>query len=651
MPFLSHTHFSLNIDRNDGTISVTDYSRNGTYIKRNKTITETKNDDAIVPENIDTIKNDDNNKDFELIGSNKTSTINDGDSIVLRFKQENKLTFNFKLEPGIKLHDGVGVPPNGSPTVLSGEDSLQSQVTTLLAENSKQERIIAENVAKSETLSKELLSLNRELANLQTTLQSKDTTIAEFNETIAEFESVSAAKNARIHQCEEQLETLKQENAELMTKHSIITEDLSRKTELIEKRDELINQSNKAYEVEKKLVLELSDKLEEEERKNYNSVNMTLALQDLIKDRSYIDEKMVKNNTDLYELLKRVTVAKANDNEKKMNTNNQLVSILKQCLELVPDAYQSELDAVLGAVDLQSYEKSIREHVMLVETPTQASIVDNGVTKGSSLHTLTTASMDENMEEFSVKVRSDVMEVEENYVEVTKISEYHSSDTDSDEDKCSKWDRLMMMTTQMPQDVAEFSSDDADAEHEHESAKDKNESVNSNESQFVDDGSLKGSLLDVGFSNDSLKNNNNEKEEEKFELNKNLEEEAPAVPPSQNTQTQVKNVLSELLTTVDENDRMQVVQEGEQEGEQEGVQEEMQEEVQEELQADVKENVRSPSSAFKRTADNDNNGSSEKKAKFHHEVTIINENNAYTNIQDINMSYHCESTCASLDDN
>jgi len=219
---------------------------------------------------------------------------------------------------------------------MSADDSLQSQVTTLLAENSKQERVIAENVAKNENLSKELLSVNRELTNLQTMIQSKDTTISELNEIIKEFESVSSAKDARLHQFEEQLETHNQENLELKSKHSVLTEDLLRKTELIEKRDEMINQANKALEIEKKQVIELITKLEKEETNNKNAVNANLALQDLIQDRSFIDEKMVKNNTELYDLLKKVAIAKANDNDKKLNTNNQLASILKQCLSLIP---------------------------------------------------------------------------------------------------------------------------------------------------------------------------------------------------------------------------------------------------------------------------------------------------------------------------
>jgi predicted RNase H-like nuclease (RuvC/YqgF family) len=97
-----------------------------------------------------------------------------------------------------------------------------------------------------------------------------------------EFELGSAAKDARLHQFEEQLETLKQENLELTSKHSVLTEELLRKSELIENRDEIINQANKAFEAEKKQVLELTTKLEDAETKINNSVNANLALQDLM---------------------------------------------------------------------------------------------------------------------------------------------------------------------------------------------------------------------------------------------------------------------------------------------------------------------------------------------------------------------------------
>jgi hypothetical protein len=519
---------------------------------------------------------------------------------------------------------------------MSADDSLQSQVTTLLAENSKQERVIAENVAKNENLSKELLSVNRELTNLQTMIQSKDTTISELNEIIKEFESVSSAKDARLHQFEEQLETHNQENLELKSKHSVLTEDLLRKTELIEKRDEMINQANKALEIEKKQVIELITKLEEAETNNKNAVNANLALQDLIQDRSFIDEKMVKNNTELYDLLKKVAIAKANDNDKKLNTNNQLASILKQCLALIPsETEQTELDAVLGAVDLNSYEISIREHLLLVETPTQASIVDNNAPKGSSLHTLTAASLDDTMDDFSVKVKSDAMDIEETCVEVVKITEYHSnSDTDSEDD--NKWDKLMMMTTQMPQEDVESSHDSVENEY----VKGKDESINANESQLPEE-SLKGSLLDVGFSNDSL--NNNKEEEEKMELNMNTEdaptteevvptteevaptteEVAPTTSNSQNSQLQLTTVISEIVVAVDETDKQDI-------------------------------EIQSPSPSKRSAEVHDSNvGSSEKKkAKFSHDVTIINNADENDNFNmNINMSYHCESTCASLVDN
>lgn len=616
-PFLSHTHFSINVDRKDGTISVTDYSRNGTYIKRNKIHTDNEN---IADENVDAVKIDDinNKEECELIGSNKTVTVLDGDAIVLRFKQENKLMFCLKLEKGSKL---VDTPPNGSPTsmVLSADDSLQSQITTLLAENSKQERVIAESLAKNENLSKELLSVNRELTNLQTIAQSKDTTITEMTEVIKEFETVSSAKDARLHQFEGQIESLQQEYSELKSKHAILSEDLLRKSELIEKRDEMINTANQAYENEKKQVIELSAKLEVAEVNNKNAVNANLALQDLIQDRSMIDEKMVKNNTELYDLLKKITVAKANDNDKKMKANQQLATILRQCLELVvPESeVPTELDTVLGGVDLASYDISIREHLMLVETPSQASIVDNAAPKGS-VHTLTAASLDDTIDDLNVKVvKVDMMEIEENYVEVTKIREYHS-DTDSDEDEKCKWNDRMMMTTQMPHEDQPESSHDS---HEHESANVKDESININESQFADEGSLKGSLLDVGFSNDSLKNIN-DNEEQKLEVEINPEEIVQAIP------SQVQNAIADIVVAVEENDKNND-------------------------DAVVVDSVKSRSPS-KRTADDQEIicSSSEKKTKFSHEVTIINnvdENDNYN--MNINMSYHCESTCASLVEN
>jgi len=306
-------------------------------------------------------------------------------------------------------------------------------------------------------------------------------------------------------------------------------------------------------------------------------------------------------------------------------------------LALIPsETEQTELDAVLGAVDLNSYEISIREHLLLVETPTQASIVDNNAPKGSSLHTLTAASLDDTMDDFSVKVKSDAMDIEETCVEVVKISEYHSnSDTDSEDD--NKWDKLMMMTTQMPQEDVESSHDSVENEY----VKGKDESINANESQLPEEGSLKGSLLDVGFSNDSL--NNNKEEEEKMELNMNteaaptteevaptteevaptIEEAAPTVSNSQSTQMQITTVISEIVVAVEETDKQDI-------------------------------EVQSPSPS-KRTAEvhDSNVGSSEKKkAKFSHDITIINNADENDNFNmNINMSYHCESTCASLVDN
>ena len=303
-----------------------------------------------------------------------------------------------------------------------------------------------------------------------------------------------------------------------------------------------------------------------------------------------------------------------------MKTNQQLATILKQCLELiVPESeVPTELDTVLGGVDLASYDISIREHLMLVETPTQASIADNGAPKGS-LHTLTAASLDDTMDEIKV-AKIDLMEIEENFVEVTKIREYHS-DTDSDEDEKCKWNDRMMMTTQMPhEDLAESSHDSPDHES-NDKQRAKDESIDTNESQFADEGSLKGSLLDVGFSNDSLKNIN-DKEEQKIDVS---EEAAQAIPTSQNTKFQVQDAIADIVVAVEENNKDDEIV--------------------------VVDDVRR-SSPSKRTADDQeilcNN--SEKKTKFNHEVTIINsadENDNYN--MNINMSYHCDSTCASVE--
>ena len=320
----------------------------------------------------------------------------------------------------------------------------------------------------------------------------------------------------------------------------------------------------------------------------------------------------------------------------------------------------------MGTVDLNSYEISIREHLLLVETPTQASIVDNNAPKGSSLQTLTAASLDDTMDDFSVKGKSDAMDIEETCVEVVKITEYHSnSDTDSEDD--NKWDKLMMMTTQMPQEDVESSHDSVENEY----VKGKDESINANESQLPETGSLKGSLLDVGFSNDSL--NNNKEEEEKMELNMNtedaptteeaaptteeaaptteeaaptieevvptteevapsteevvptIEEVAPTTSNSQNSQLQLTTVISEIVVAVavDETDKQDI-------------------------------EIQSPSPSKRSAEVHDSNvGSSEKKkAKFSHDITIINNADENDNFNmNINMSYHCESTCASLVDN
>jgi len=538
-----------------------------------------------------------------------------------------------------------GSPVNGTPIsmVLSGDDSLQSQVTQLLAEASRQERILAESKAKNEMLSKDLSLTQREIESLKSTIQEKETSINELQSFVQEHNLISTAQSARIQKCDAEIKEYKQEITELKIKINVLTEDLNRKTELIEKRDEMINKANKAYEIEKKTVIELSSKLEEAEIKLNNAVNANLALQDCIQDRTIEDGNMLKVNTTLLEILKKVSVARNIDNDNKRMKNNEksaaaekIVDAVNQFLAVTHEENLCELDIVLDSVDLPSFDVSIRDHRMLVETPTTEA--SGNPHKGSSLHTLSAPSADNTLDDINIKVvNTDTMDidgqfvnVQRQFVEVTTITEYHSSSTNSDveSDDDYRWgDRMMMMTTQMPQD-------DPPESNSRESVGHEATNVNTNESQFEDEGSLKGSLLDVGFSDDNkldkVENDLAPASEVTVEVAPEVTvvEVVPEVTVSQNTLSKVvTTVLSEMVVIVEEvkNDKTND-----------------EDDCNDEFYC---------TPTKKRNAENGGSitSSEKKRAKFSEEVTIINNNNENENDfnTNIKMTIHYESPCAS----
>ena len=537
--------------------------------------------------------------------------------------------------------------------VLSGDDSLQSQVTQLLAEASRQERILAESKAKNEMLSKDLSLTQREIETLKSTIQEKESSINELQLFLQEHNLIQTAQSARIQKCDAEIKELKQEIADLKSKINMLTDDLNRKTELVEQREELVNKANKSYELEKKTVIELSEKLEEAQVKLTNAVNANLALQDCIQDRTIADENMLKVNTSLLDILNNVNIARNNDNSsKRMKTNEKslaaekIVDAVNRFLAAAHEENHTELDNVLDAVDFPSFEGSIRDHRILVETPTTEA---SGNPQRGSLHTLSAPSVDNTLDDISIKVvnantmdiegqmdNTDTIDIEgqvlntiatdleSQIVKVTTITEYLSSssnsDTDSEDEKYKWTDRMMMMTTQMPQDDLPESDSRESVGHEVTNQ-------NTNESQFADEGSLKGSLLDVGFSDD----NNNKLENLENEINlvpASAPAPAPAstpVPTVTNSQTKhiITSVMSEMVVIVEDIKKGNTNQEDE-----------------------CNEFYCTPTK--KRNAENQEviSTSSEKRTKFCEVVTIINNNeNANELNTNMNMTIHYESPC------
>lgn len=215
LPYLSSTHFSVEMKPTDAdgeaVFLLTDHSRNGTFFRRKQHL------------NVDTATAV---PKLEPVGTSKSVAINDGDQIILMFRNEITVAYTFVKNDKVDLAQAsLGIPKvsesqqssSKSPKKDakrvstpgeggSGVRLLKQQVTSLQQENKEQEQRVAAVVAANTALTVDLNMKERDLRTSHALLAVKESELTAVTDSLRVIEANSAATEARVRILEDSSE-------------------------------------------------------------------------------------------------------------------------------------------------------------------------------------------------------------------------------------------------------------------------------------------------------------------------------------------------------------------------------------------------------------------------------------------------------------
>lgn len=297
-PYLSQTHFSVHKKKDNNCFSITDYSKNGTYISRKSNEYKT----------------------IELIGDKNTIDLHNGDKILLKFKNEVKLIYKFVANEDININideeNKMNVSELSKKTINGAENTLQSQIINLLEVNSKQERKLEEYLSTIESCNNLLSNSIRDLENSKAIITIRDNNIEELKNSLKEMEAKNSLLNTNLND-------IKHENENFQNSIKSLKLEIQNKIDQVAFRDEMVRNFNSSLDNEIKEKAKIIEEKENFKVLYMRASKLNLALEDVIEDTELREKNATNNNNNLINILEKVKENELKrDNELKNLQNN-----------------------------------------------------------------------------------------------------------------------------------------------------------------------------------------------------------------------------------------------------------------------------------------------------------------------------------------
>lgn len=316
--FVSSTHFA--IFREDTTAQsryfIRDYSRNGTFLNA------------------------------ALVGTNERKELFDNDKISLRYKDKDKIIYQFNLLPSeSSAVEGAQVVPSqvsnigndgGEPTTTSSSSKRNNnkdsshfplkkadstseiftqQITNLQTEIKRLENKLSLTNDQIELITKENEKLIRKSRQDEKLLQQNKIEIDDLKERLQASETNATALEARNRVLQENIEDITSECKEMKNKNHFYHNELQEKNQLVENHRQVVDDLNKAISNEKRLrnglegnLQEMKNKLQIYEEKHLRLSNANQALQGIVDDLEQSNQQLQVSQALLY--LMRISTLK-----------------------------------------------------------------------------------------------------------------------------------------------------------------------------------------------------------------------------------------------------------------------------------------------------------------------------------------------------
>ena len=295
LPFLSGTHCSISrkVDElKNITYIITDYSANGTYVKKCSQSSSTKSHDTA---DFDSLK---------PIGFSKSVEISDNDQIVFKLiNTKNVVCYTFhslfslpEVYSGIILEPSSSSSSGGQHSTSASSQSqphiYETQINNLKSEILSLETRIAADIKAIEGLQKENIAYERDVSLLNEKIVNFQKEISKLTDQLRAIESNLSATEANNRKLKDTIDDHTSKHSELLLKYNNTVQDMTFNASQVSHRDAVINELtvSKTDETKKRQELQrkydgLIQQLETEKEKNSLLTDGSLGFQILVRDQ------------------------------------------------------------------------------------------------------------------------------------------------------------------------------------------------------------------------------------------------------------------------------------------------------------------------------------------------------------------------------
>eukprot|EP01031_Cornospumella_fuschlensis_P040838 gene40838-49809_t len=300
---------------------INDYSKNGTYLNN------------------------------ELVGANGPKEISDGDVIVLRYKERDRIIYRFSPSP-ITPSPPVALPSTPTPLTASKSDRthgvevqespsrarcdmttevLTSQLSSLQKEVAALEQKQVQMQQVIETQQADLDKANRKSRQDDATLARYEKEIADLRERLQVSEAHCAAAQARNVILEDQASVSAEQLASFKLKLHQMAEDLQEKTRALEQKREQLEESIRALACEHQLRTQTEDTAKE--LKDTVS-SLQVEVEQLKTESGQLQRTVASQNAEIHRLERNLSVYESLRGQLSLSMDDCKQRILTQRLQL-----------------------------------------------------------------------------------------------------------------------------------------------------------------------------------------------------------------------------------------------------------------------------------------------------------------------------